>query len=879
MADVPPEGLKRARKPTDTTWNPDVPYPVSFVPRATGWNYTFEQRIELWKLQREESAEQFIKAQAMIPPEQRVKPPDDFSWKSPFDVLSVGEYAAGGVIKGLKTGEYESYREKVTPGEVLYPEETAPAFRTETEQFAYDVRAKKRGMQRFAVNILFDPLSWITGFGGGAKKVILSGGQKVGLTPEGVRMYTDLIKRYGGEVPEVRHIFSRMIRTDPRLYARTVQKEGIRIIGTNLELVPKQFLPWSYVRPAATTSIKIAQQGINAISSALNRQFGRTLARTQALPAKYVELKTAYDINLEAAKLNARKEIEEIAQDAQKLLGRNAGQILTDYVENPSIRPYFPQLAPIYERIETLHKNMAAIEKSQGLLSSERFNYIRHSLTQQAKVLKGLLPSARQRIAVETPFNIKRQLDDTVRAINDDYFKKHGINLFDPNAFNLVKQRYDEHLTAIKTVEFLNNIRKQFGKGAKAARQYKDYVQTNIPQLKGTFLPKDIASALENDAEVRKLMGAMGKRSNIEIAYAFTKAPLKVAETINRFWQRSVTVYFPQFHVLNYIGGKFNNYLAGNYDLKNDALIESTLRGKKVVVTSETGMKYTDEDILKIMDENGIRHQPGMMDVARGEPTYIEGFGALGRRIGMGIEDRLRGSLLIDRLKKGDSPEEATAYINKFHFDYYQQFNAVEETLSKFIAFYMWTTRNTALQAEMILKQPGKYAGLMKLMESSYESSPQGQVTEPYKPAWAQGKNMFYGGGNQSNWFGISLPSESITMLPNVISSPVNASQKLFPLWQVPIEEAMGKETFSGKNITNQPDYLMRKFFGRYIQTFDKIRDPNIPTWEKLTELTIGNVYQGTDWVAYSGVLGESSSKMVNNAIRRLNGRWHGCGF
>ena len=50
MAAGIPEGFKKARPGINETWNPGTPLPDQFVPRTLGWNYTLDQRTELWKI-------------------------------------------------------------------------------------------------------------------------------------------------------------------------------------------------------------------------------------------------------------------------------------------------------------------------------------------------------------------------------------------------------------------------------------------------------------------------------------------------------------------------------------------------------------------------------------------------------------------------------------------------------------------------------------------------------------------------------------------------------------------------------------------------------------------------------------------------------------
>ena len=117
MTDGVPEGMKRARIPVNETWNPDVPQNPEFVSRALGYNFTFEQRIQLFKLQEQEVARQWQLEQAALPPEQREVPQPEFKWLS-LEALLAGQYWSGArmseVQEGLKTGQYKPFVKPIT---------------------------------------------------------------------------------------------------------------------------------------------------------------------------------------------------------------------------------------------------------------------------------------------------------------------------------------------------------------------------------------------------------------------------------------------------------------------------------------------------------------------------------------------------------------------------------------------------------------------------------------------------------------------------------------------------------------------------------------------------------------------------------------------
>jgi hypothetical protein len=912
MTDGVPEGMKRARIPVNETWNPDVPQNPEFVSRALGYNFTFEQRIQMFKLQEEQVAREWQLEQVELPPEQREVPLPEFNWLSLEGTLG-GQYWSGArqaeIQEALTTGQYKPFTkhvgERISPGDVQFPKVKREPTEFETEWEKRVIEMRKTGqlppmtqkqkewaekdfteVWRFAANVLYDPVTWVTAGAGRAVSFIGSTGKKIFLTPEGVQALakSNLISKVTnslGEVkyyinPESKHIFSRLLR-DPTLAKQYVAKEGLKFIGK--EIIPKQYLPWNYVLPGVQTAFKGVKSGIDPALTAIQRVYRNAVNKQlPTISPEYVALKINYEGNLVLAKKTIEKNINELMIDAEKALKGlpNGKQILTEYIENPDIRKYFPQLAGLAERFEELHKQRAAIEQSYGILTSTRTNYIRHYLTTQAKYIMGKLGKYKP-IIEQAPFSIRRTLDGTIHQINDDAMKKYGVKFFNDDAFFLLQKRMYESEMALQTVEFLNKIKLSFGKSAKDASRFPGMVRSSIPQLKDIYIPKEIETALKNDKDVAFLLKSMGKQSTKEVAFNTITAPIQLAYNTNKaitgIFQRLTTRYFPAFYALNFYGGKFMTYVfgeAGGYEAEKATI--DIMRGKKIIITSKTGMKYTTDDINKIAEESGMYKQiPQGVESAQIEEKLT--------KIGRLEETNIRMAMLINRLKEGDMPGDAVSYVNKYQFDYTKELGNFEQFMSTIVPFWRWQSNIIPLMTEMMITQPGKIATWTKLMQLTWQS-PEAQVALPFVPAWANGKYLYYIGGNRSDVINIQTPIESLTMAGSRTSSPLNMSQFLAPQLTIPIEEYRGQETWSGKNITDQPGYLANKFFGRHIQAWAKITNPNIPWWERMSELGAGvNVYQATDWMAYSGLMKQNSERIVNNAIHRLGGAHHGCGF
>jgi hypothetical protein len=87
------------------------------------------------------------------------------------------------------------------------------------------------------------------------------------------------------------------------------------------------------------------------------------------------------------------------------------------------------------------------------------------------------------------------------------------------------------------------------------------------------------------------------------------------------------------------------------------------------------------------------------------------------------VEDSVRMTTFMGSLQRGLNPREAAANATKIHFDY-GDLNAAEKGfLRRVMPFYTFTSRNIPLQAQGILKHPGKYAAVQKARDEGRRSS------------------------------------------------------------------------------------------------------------------------------------------------------------
>ena len=739
--------------------------------------------------------------------------PKESTLQKILHVLNTGGYAVGGLIsgKGIKAG----IKERIQPSEAL------------------GIKSKVGG---FIADILLDPTTYLSfGYGAGAKLATKAG--TVVLSKTG----TSLLKKSILEVGE---------QGARKMLAEKVLAEGGEkfLAKGGLKFAGKQILP----RSAVTAPFKAVDWLVEKTPVVGKMYEGaKDLAGKAFVPFKsikelpgrigedYVDKFSQFSKATRSEVSKAVEEATTLGKSAQKELGKDAGTRVGRLIEGMAEIP--TKVADGVEKTATAgnkvidniighiqgeHKRFATLEKERGLLDNELPDYLRHYLTPEGReflqknsdVAQELLKKTR----VSTPFAKSRTLDDTLVNINSYFRKTHGVKLFEQDAFKAFGARKAEHVKAINTYDFLTDVGKQFGKQAEmVTKEYKHpisgqmvkketakpifdngmrYIESTVPQLKGVLLPEQIVKHVEETYKVLTSDEA-------------TKGFIKIYDKALGFWKGSVTGWFPAFHVRNSIGGIFNNFIAG---VKNPARYlqgDQIARGVKGTITTKLGTKYTYQQIKEIAERLGVVNQPGYLDVMR-EVEKDVNKGAVGKLMDLPknameiTENRLRLPLFVDRLVKGDAPEQAAKSVFQFHFDYAPEALAPFEQniMKRLLPFYRWTRGNIPLQLEQIVKQPGKYASLGKFVDNLQVDKEKAKEEFQYLPPYMrEGLPVRLGekNGFSQYLYGLGLPVEDINRLYKGSAKRTLASMvgELSPILKYPIEAATGQNLFTGEPI------------------------------------------------------------------------------
>jgi len=287
------------------------------------------------------------------------------------------------------------------------------------------------------------------------------------------------------------------------------------------------------------------------------------------------------------------------------------------------------------------------------------------------------------------------------------------------------------------------------------------------------------------------------------------------------------TVVSPGFHARNFYSNVFNSWLGGNKNPLNYFDAAKVFKGTGKVIT-QAGEKVAGREVLEEATKRGVlgrgwfgyggelggrklaqQLQPTGRRVLKGlNIMSTEGYLATaGRKIGVTIEDYSRLAHFIDVFKKTGDFDTAAIEAFKYLFDYSELTPFWRNVMNRAMPFGTWLRKNTALQFEQLIKQPGKYTAIVKPIKLIESISEKEKPEEKYLPEWLKKElairlpikdrqgNFIYARLDLP-YLGISDVSDWRTLLGSIT-----------PAVKVPTELIMGKQLFTGKNIEVYPGY------------------------------------------------------------------------
>ncbi|MEW6606068.1 MAG: hypothetical protein AB1414_01270 [bacterium] len=724
--------------------------------------------------------------------------------KGVFRILRTGEYVMGGLLAG--EGIIKGVREKISPSEAIglvESEEKTPLW-------------SKKGLAALVVDILLDPVTYLSFGTGGAVRITTTGG-KIGLSKTGAKLIKKTMAKGISEGAAKREIAKLIQEGGEGIAKKLIAKDGLKFMGM-------QFVPRAPFTAAGRLIGKAP--GIRTIKMGVSKAF-KPFSEIEKLPTKWGGQGAYADelfkpfVKGTRAKINRAVQFSiRTAKEMRKKYGPEVGKHLAYKAEKGRLfnREVLDNILKIYRKEAD---EMLKLERATGKKIGEISHYVRHYITKEGRDFLdtgtnffSVLPKPlRARLKSANP----RKIEGTIKDINKFFKKKYKIkNFFEPDFFKAWALRKAEHIRYINTYNFLKATGAKFGIPIKKGMaQYTDegikLIKSTVPELKDVLLPQPIAEHID---EVQKVL------TNEETMKTLLKGYFKVLS----FWKGTVTGYWPAFHTRNYFGGWFNNWLAGintpTKALRRTKQSRDILRGKDKIYKTKIGVKYTGNQIRDLAERLGVTGQPGMMDISQTIEEMLDTTlkGKL-KKFWMGsgyprwlmeqTENGLRMPLFLERLIQGDAPREAARWVFRYHFDYMPEGLTNFERLGMraVFPFYVWTRHNIPLQIEHVLKNPGKYAGLAKTVDAI--SGEAGQKEFRYLPEWMKEMIVFrlpeplQKEIGKSLWMQLDLPAEDLNKLPINPSGIREIAALLTPFLKVPAELFFNKHMYFGEEIWN----------------------------------------------------------------------------
>ena len=324
----------------------------------------------------------------------------------------------------------------------------------------------------------------------------------------------------------------------------------------------------------------------------------------------------------------------------------------------------------------------------------------------------------------------------------------------------------------------------------------------------------------------------------------------KLLREYNQFFKTYVTAT-PGFHIRNALGGTIQ-MISGGVNPVNAArgirlygalyklrragatvpqMIEQAV--KKGIIANTPAAKKALEDVILYSQATGFGQIGEISDLIPGIRPGIFGTTATGdipiagrfskrlpssetaakvsttlayplyasRKFGAGIENTMRFAMMYDGVARGLSVQEAAANTAKFLIDY-SDVSSVDRIARQVFPFWMWMSRNTALQAELIWTNPKIY----RIYDSARRALEDEEGTSEFVPNYLKDVGAFKLPFGQDTYFKspfglIGRGEESV--VTNLIENPLKVLSRATPALKVPAELFKNEKFFTGAPIVS----------------------------------------------------------------------------
>ena len=378
-------------------------------------------------------------------------------------------------------------------------------------------------------------------------------------------------------------------------------------------------------------------------------------------------------------------------------------------------------------------------------------------------------------------------------------------------------------------------------------------------RLRNTVLRNDMAVALEK--------GIVGMFDVREVNSFLSKA-----RTIMGYVRAATILPFAGYHVANKAGNMWWRYVGGTLDIRNDIdamkLIKSAMANDRNALEKMTfnfgKKKISGLEIRNAIEQYDIASGGFLTEAAGGGPIRL---GAdigdstkwydwinpasrkqLGSKVARGIEDSDRIAHFLGRLRKGDTMDEAARSVDTYLFRYSDLTELEAGTQASFgmmrdpLMFYTWYRKNLGLTLQKMWEYPGRLSMPIKIRNAMNDVF--GNPDSEYAvPSYMRDQFYFYLGKDDEGKPRFLDPEK---YLPPISAGKFSSGglkgvgqqlgSMLVPPLKVPLEMAMGKEFFSGRDIESAQGQVV-SMFGKPVSPMSSYVIKNIRILNTLNRL------------------------------------------
>lgn len=320
---------------------------------------------------------------------------------------------------------------------------------------------------------------------------------------------------------------------------------------------------------------------------------------------------------------------------------------------------------------------------------------------ERAMIKKALLKATTPNIKISDIFP-----QATVRQINEAF----GTSFFEARPAIAFAERALASARAVTSKEFFDSV-KQFAL-KKGDDLFEIGMEVKAKELAGFKFEPEIANAI--DEYYKKI-----KPDELNIA-------LKTFDKMQNWWKAQALVWL-SYHTRNMAGDMWNNYLAGVINPDSYYKAGNLQMGKMTEFTDDIGRKWNNTTLLDAAKLKGVIDEgwyaKDIEQVVGGELLNTS-YNPLknnfwvfqaNKKFGTIRENFGRLAHFIDKLKEGNSIDDAANSVKKYLFDYADLSWTEKNIFKRVMPFYTWTRKNIPLQFEKLLTEPAKISVPFKI--------------------------------------------------------------------------------------------------------------------------------------------------------------------